>query len=219
MKLLLICFSFSILLNLLIFQLLFHCCLVTKSFLTTLQPMDCIPPGIHCPLDFPGKNTGVSCHVLLQGIFLIHKLSHWESPSYFIQSVAQSCLTLSDPMNCSTPGPSVHYQLLEITQAHVHRVGDAIQPSHSLSSPSPPALNLSQHQGLFKWVSSSHQMAKVSEFHYYVLICFQFKWKIIKILFLVDLMGFCKISFVHVSWILTNVRNACHNICFQIIVN
>ena len=125
--------------------------------------MDCIPPGIHCPLDFPGKNTGVSCHVLLQGIFLIHKLSHWESPSYFIQSVAQSCLTLSDPMNCSTPGPSVHYQLLEITQAHVHRVGDAIQPSHPLSSPSPPAFNLSLHQSLFQWVSSSHQVAKVLE--------------------------------------------------------
>ena len=60
------------------------------------------------------------------------------------------------PQNCSTPGPSVHHQLLEFTQTHAHRVGDAIQPSHPLSSPSPPALNLSQHQGLFKWVSSSH---------------------------------------------------------------
>ena len=66
-------------------------------------------------------------------------------------------------MNCSMPGLPVHHQLLESTQTHVHWVGDAIQPSHSLSSPS-PALNLSQHQGLFKWVSSLHQVAKVLEF-------------------------------------------------------
>ena len=65
-------------------------------------------------------------------------------------SVAQLCLTLCDPMNCSMPGLSVHYQLPEFIQTHVHPVGDAIQPSHPLSSPSPPALNLSQHQGLFK---------------------------------------------------------------------
>ena len=79
-------------------------------------------------------------------------------------SVAQSCLTLCNPMNCSTPDLPVRYQLLEFTQTHVHWVGDAIQPSHPLSSPSPPALNLSQHQGLFKWVSSLHQVAKVLEF-------------------------------------------------------
>ena len=79
-------------------------------------------------------------------------------------SVAQSCLTLCDPMNRSTLGLPVHHQLPESTQAHVHWVGDAIQPSHPLSSPSPPALNLSQHQNLFKWVSSSHQVAKVFEF-------------------------------------------------------
>ena len=65
-------------------------------------------------------------------------------------SVAQSCLTLCDPMNCSTPGLSVHHQLPESTQTHVHRVGDIIQSSHPLSSPSLPALNVSQHQGLFK---------------------------------------------------------------------
>ena len=76
-------------------------------------------------------------------------------------SVAQSCLTLCDPMGCSMPGFPVHHQLLEPTQTHVHWVGDAIQPSHPLLSPSPPAFNLSQHQGLFQWVSSSHQMAKV----------------------------------------------------------
>ena len=67
-------------------------------------------------------------------------------------------------MNHSTPGLPVHHQLPESTQTHVHRVNDAIQPSHPLSSPSPPSLNLSQHQGLFQWVSSSHQVAKVLEF-------------------------------------------------------
>ena len=79
-------------------------------------------------------------------------------------SVTQSCPTLCDPMNCSTPGLPVHHQHSEPTQTHVHWVSDAIQPSHPLSSPSPPALNLSQHQGLFKWVSSSHQVTKVLEF-------------------------------------------------------
>ena len=79
-------------------------------------------------------------------------------------SVAQLCLTLWDPMNHSTPGLPVHHQLPEFTQTHVHRVPDAIQPPHPLSSPSPPALNLSKHQGLFKWVSSLHQVAKVLEF-------------------------------------------------------
>ena len=67
-------------------------------------------------------------------------------------------------MNCSMPGLPVHDQLPEFTQTHVHWVGDAIQPSHPLSSPSPPALSLPQHQGLFKWVSSSYQVAKVLEF-------------------------------------------------------
>ena len=81
-----------------------------------------------------------------------------------VSSVAQSCLTLCDPMNCSMPGLPVHHQLLESTQTHVHWVGDAIQPSHPLSSPSLPAFSPSQHQGLFKWVSSSHQVAKVLEF-------------------------------------------------------
>ena len=79
-------------------------------------------------------------------------------------SVTQSCLTLCDPMNRSKPGLPVRHQLLEFTQTHVHWVGNATQPSHPLSSPSPPALNLSQHQGLFQWVSSSHEVAKVLEF-------------------------------------------------------
>ena len=78
----------------------------------------------------------------------------------FIQfsSVTQSCPTLCSPMNCSTPGSPVHHQLPEFTQTHVHRVGDAIQPSHPLSSPSPPAPNPSQHQNLFQWVNSSSEV-------------------------------------------------------------
>ena len=74
-----------------------------------------------------------------------------------------SCLTLCNPMDCSMSGLPVLHCLPEFTQTHVHWVGDAIQPSHPLSPPSPPALNLSQHQSLFQWVSSSHQVAKVLE--------------------------------------------------------
>ena len=79
-------------------------------------------------------------------------------------SVPQLCLTLCDPMDFSTPGFPVHHWLLELTQTHVHWVGDYNQPSHPLSSPSSLAFNLSQHQGLFQWVSSSQQVAKVLEF-------------------------------------------------------
>ena len=92
------------------------------------------------------------------------------TPSRFLcvsvqfSSVAQSYLTLCDPMNRSTPGLPVHHQLPEFTQTHIHRVSDAIQPSHPLSSPSPLAPNPSQHQSLFQWVNSSHEVAKVLEF-------------------------------------------------------
>ena len=79
-------------------------------------------------------------------------------------SVAQSCLTLCYPMNRNTAGLPVHHQLLEFTQTHVHQVSYAIQPSHPLLSPSPPAPNPSHHQGLFQWVNSSHEVAKVLEF-------------------------------------------------------
>ena len=79
-------------------------------------------------------------------------------------SVAQSCLILCDPMSRSTPGLPVQHQLPEFTQTHVQRVSDTIQPSHPLSSPSPPAPNPSQHQSLFQWVSSSPEVAKVLEF-------------------------------------------------------
>ena len=88
----------------------------------------------------------------------------WNINMVQFSSITQPCLTICNPMDCSTPGLPVHHQLLEPTQTHVHWVGDAIQPSHLLLSPSPPALNLSQHQGLYKWVSSSHQGAKELEF-------------------------------------------------------
>ena len=81
-----------------------------------------------------------------------------------VQFSAQSRPTFCNPMNCSTPGLPVHHHLPEFTQTHIHRVGDAIQPSHPLSSPSPPAPNPSQHQSLFQWVNSSQEVAKVLEF-------------------------------------------------------
>ena len=84
--------------------------------------------------------------------------------SVWFSSVTQSCPTICNPMDCSTPVFPVHHQLLEPTQTHVHQVSDAIQPSHPLSSPSPLVFNLSQRLGLFKWVSSLHQVAKVLEF-------------------------------------------------------
>ena len=80
--------------------------------------------------------------------------------------VAQSCPTLCDSMDCSMQALPVHHQLLEFTQTHVHWVGDAIQPPHPLLSHSPPAFNLSQHQGLFQWVSSLHKVAKVLSFSF-----------------------------------------------------
>ena len=103
--------------------------------------------------DSPGKNTGVGCHFLLQCMKV-------KSES----EITQSCPILCDPMNRSTPGLPVHHQGPESTQTHGCCVDDAIQPSHPLLSPSPPALNLSQHQGLFQRVNSLHQVAKVFEF-------------------------------------------------------
>ena len=96
----------------------------------------------------PGiKPVSPESPALADGFFTI-----WEANTgdYQFNSVAQSCPTLCDPMDCSIPGFSIHHQLPDLDQTHVHRVGDAIQSSHPLSSPSPPAFNLSQHQGLFK---------------------------------------------------------------------
>ena len=128
----------------------------------SVQPCRMQTARLLCPCDSPGKNTGVGCH---EGIFqtqgwnpcLLHilhcqagslPLAPPEKPIQF-SSVAQSSLTLCDPVDCSMPGFTVHHQLPEFTQTHVHRIGDAIQTSHPLSSPSLPTFNLSQNQGLF----------------------------------------------------------------------
>ena len=103
---------------------------------------------LHTPIFLPGEFHG--------------RGEIWDSVQF--SSVAQSCLTLCHPMNRSMPGLPVHHQLPEFTETHVHRVSAAIQPSHPLSSPAPPAPNPSQHQSLFQWVNSSHEVAKVLEF-------------------------------------------------------
>ena len=132
------------------------------------------------PFDPQGKpmNTGVGSLSLLQGNFpsqelnqslpncrlILYQLSYskvFERLS--VSSVTQSCLTLCDPMNRSKPGLPVHHKLPEFTHTHAHRISDAIQPSHPLPSPSPPAPNHSQHQSLFQWIKSSHEVAKVLE--------------------------------------------------------
>ena len=116
----------------------------------------------------PGTEHASSASPALQTDSLL--LNHWGSPceaprevkfsSVQFSWVAQSCLTLCNPMDCSTSGFPVHHQLPELAQTHVYQVGDALQPSHPPSSPSPPAFSLSQHQGLFQWVGSSYQVAK-----------------------------------------------------------
>ena len=158
-------------------------CLAAQSCPTLCDPRDCSPPGSSVHGDSAGKNTGVGCHPL-QGIFLtqgsnpglphcrwiLYHLSHQGSPLLTISSVQ----LLSPVWLFVTPWTaahqaSIHHQLLELAQTHVHQVSDAIQPSHPLLSPSPPTLHLSQHQGLFQWVSSLHQVAKV----YIIFICEQ----------------------------------------------
>ena len=113
-------------------------------------------------LDFSGDRYGVWYAYLLKNFpkFVMVQIIR----GFQFSSVTQSCPTLCDPMDCSTPGLPVPHHLLELAQTHVHRVIDAIQPSHSLSSPSPSAVNLSQHQGLLQWVGFSHQVVKVLEF-------------------------------------------------------
>ena len=109
--------------------------------------------------ELPNLNLKLKSHLMMRdwSLFLrVHAVQ--------FSSVIQSCPPLCNPMNCSTPGLPVHHQLPEFTQTHVHPVSDAIQPSHFLSSHSPPAFNLSQHQGLFQWVNSLHEVARVLEF-------------------------------------------------------
>ena len=105
------------------------------------------------------KIDKLNCLIIKSQLLVIKR--YWFSQ---FSSVIQSCLTLCNPMDCSTPGLPVHHQLPEFTQTDVHWVGDAIQPTHPLSSPCLPTFNLSQHQGLFQWVSSLHQVAEVLEF-------------------------------------------------------
>ena len=104
------------------------------------------------------------CRHEIKRCLLLRRKAMTNISSVQLSSVAQSWLTLCDPMYHSMPGLPVHHQLPEFTQTHVHRVGNAIQPSQPLSSPSSPAPNPSQHQGLFQWVKSSHEVAKVLEF-------------------------------------------------------
>ena len=110
----------------------------------------------------PSKKYSYKIYVLTAMVWcFVYSCNPWHVQ---FSSVDQSCLTFCDPMNRSTPGLPVHRQLREFTQTHVHRVSDAIQPSHPLSSPLTPAPNPSQHQSLFQWVKSSHEVAKVLEF-------------------------------------------------------
>ena len=117
-------------------------------------------------MDLKGIYLGLELKIGLKDKFLEVRLLSEKVNKYIVlfSSVAQSCPSLCDPMNHSKPGLPVHHQLPEFTQTHVHWVRDAIQPSHPLSSPSPPAPNPSQHQSLFQWVNSSHEVAKVLEF-------------------------------------------------------
>ena len=139
------------------------------------------------PLPFlkPACTSASSWFIMLKcslKYFEHYLVSMWNDGSQSVSSVAQLCPTLYNPMNHSTSGLPVHHQLPEFTQTHIHWVGDAIQPSHPLSSPSPPVLSLSQDQGLFKWVSPLHQVAKYWHFSfnispsnvvytYYIYIC------------------------------------------------
>ena len=138
----------------------------------------------HSPLSFEARNEGDFIFwAALKPNVSLHHFSLYVSLQ-FCCSVAQSCPTVCAPMNRSRPGFPVHHQLPELAQTHVHQVSDAIQPSHPLLSPSPPALNLSQHQGLFQSVVSSHQVAKVLDFQlqqqssseYSGLISFRMVW-------------------------------------------
>ena len=114
------------------------------------------------------STVSISSSGILTRLRLYHNSPSLSSVIIFLSvqfsSVAQLCLTLCDSMNLSTPGLPVHHQLPEFTQTHVHQVSDAIQPSHPLSSPSPPAPNPSPHQSFFQWVNTSHEVAKVLEF-------------------------------------------------------
>ena len=158
-------------------------CLVIQSCLTLFDPMDYFLPGscVHrilqarilewiAMLCFRGSSQPsdqIQVSQVAGGFFTVWATREAPNESIRsdqIRSVTQSCPTLCDPTNRSMPGLPVHHKLLEFTQTHVHQISDAIQSSHSLSSPSPPAPNPSQHQSLFQSVNSSHEVARVLEF-------------------------------------------------------
>ena len=140
------------------FQIFFH--ILQRSFLAFF----CINFLEHLLLDLILGT--VESLLLMNEIFFSIIISNSLWMVHQFSSITQLCPTLCDPIDCSMPGFPVHYQLPEPAQTHVHRASDAIQPSHPLSSPSSPAFNLPQHQGLFKWVSSSHQVSKVLELQF-----------------------------------------------------
>ena len=120
---------------------------ITNSWnLLKLMSIESVMPPNHHPLSFPSQLN----HDIIFLFLPLSKFSSVKTASIQFSSVPQSCPTLCDPMNHSTPGLPVYHHLLEFTQTHVHRVSYAIQPSHPLSSPSPPAPNPSQHQSLFQ---------------------------------------------------------------------
>ena len=127
------------------FKCLFYKDFKTSAFITNSRP------------SFPFSLQSHLKRFIISRVFRLLRMCQFSS-------VTQSCTTLCDPMDCSMPGFPVHHQLLELAQTPVHRVGDAIQTSHPLSSPFPPAPNPSQHQSLFQRVNSSHEVAKVLEF-------------------------------------------------------
>ena len=152
-------------------------CLVTQSCPTLCNCMDYSPPSSSFHGDSPGKNTGVGCHSLLQGSSqprdwtciscidrqILYHWATWAVSRCCWCSGTKLCPTLCDPKDCSTPGFPVLHHLPELVQTHILPVGDAIQPSCPLLSPSPPAFNISLHQCLFQWASPLHQVTKVLE--------------------------------------------------------
>ena len=129
--------------------------------------------GLYSSHNSLGQNTGVGAFSFSRGSSQPRDwtqvsqiadgfFTSWATVQF--SSVTQSCPTLCNLMNCSTPGLPIHHQFPEFTHTHVHRVSDAILPSHPLLSPSPPPPNPSQHQSLFQWVNTSHEVAKVLEF-------------------------------------------------------
>ena len=128
------------------------------------DPTDCSLPGSSVHGIFQARVLEWIAIAFTKSISFVYLCSKYYKQNNQIRSVAQSWPTLCDPMNRSTPDLPIHHQLPEFTETHVHRVSDAIQPSHPLSSPSPLAPNPSQHQSLYQWVNSSHEVAKVLEF-------------------------------------------------------